>query len=468
MSEGPPERSTPVVRTLLATQFAFNVGFYAVVPFIAVRLYEDLAATGTAIAATLAVRTFSQQGMFVFGGALADRYGARRLMVAGTAVRALGYLALALAGSVPWMVVAAALTGIGGALFSPALESLLASTGSDGDVPTARAEPDDASNPARRAAGSGRRSGPSRERLFALLAVCGEVGAVLGPVLGAVLLVHGFTVVALAGAALFAVVGLVLHLVLPAGPPRRAPDRRPADPPDRPRPASWRVAARDKRFVIFCLAYSSYLLSYNQLYVVLPVELDRTGIGTGIGAGDGALAGLFLLTAVLIVVGQLPVAALTRRVPVRVSLPIGFVLMATGFAVVALAAPQPPVEAPLLPAIIWVVLLTVGQMTVVPVAMDQVGRFAGPRPAGAYYGWLATAGGVAVLLGSLLTGPFLDAARVAAPGAGTVWWLMAVFPAISAVVLAVLFRPERRRASAPVSENASSKPIPIRRRNGPT
>lgn len=326
---------------------------------------------------------------------------------------------------------------MGGALFSPALESLLAGRGSppaDG-----RGRPDAP-------------RGPSRARLFALLAVCGEVGAVLGPVLGALLLGHGFATVALAGAALFAVVGVVLRLVLPAGPPR------PPRPPRSPRPprpgfseplgprrgaAPWRVAVRDRRFVVFCLAYGSYLLSYNQLYVGLPVELDR------VGAGDRALAGLFLLAAVLIVVAQLPVAAVTRRLPVGVSLPAGFGLMATGFVAVAVAAPAGPAAWPLLPATAWVVLLTVGQMTVVPVAMDQVARFAGPRPSGAYYGWLATTGGVAVLLGSLVTGPFLDAARRAGPGAGTAWWLMALFPAVSAAVLAVLFRPTRSRTAPP-------------------
>ncbi|TKV56911.1 MFS transporter [Nakamurella flava] len=439
MTTRAPERSTAVVRTLLATQFAFNVGFYGVVPFIAVRLHDGLAASGTAIAVTLAVRTFSQQGMFVVGGALADRYGARRVMVAGTVVRTIGYVALAMAGSVSWMIVAAVLTGIGGALFSPALESLLASKGRADD-----AEPQDS---------TGLRRTPTRDRLFALLAVCGEVGAVLGPVLGGVLLVHGFTTVALAGAALFAVVGVALYRVLPPGPPLRSPRSRPTGADATAVPASWRVALRDRRFLLFCLAYSSYLLSYNQLYVGLPVELDR------VGAGPAALPGLFLLAAVLIIVAQLPIAALTRRLPTRWSLPVGFGLMVAGFVVVAVWAPHTPGEIALWPAITWVVLLTLGQMTVVPVAMDQVGRFAGNQPSGAWYGLLATAGGVAVLLGSFVVGPFLDHARQPVVGAGTAWWLMALFPALSAVVMAVLFR--TGRADSTSRAVATSAPAPL-------
>lgn len=402
MNSVAPARAATVVRTLLVTQFAFNVGFYAVVPFIALRLHDDLAASGTAIAVTLAVRTFSQQGMFVVGGALADRFGARRVMVAGTAVRAAGYLALAAAGTVPLVMAAAALTGIGGALFSPALESLLAGRGA-------------------------RVGAPSQDRLFALLAVCGEVGAVLGPVVGGMLLGHGFAAMAVAGAALFVLVGVGLFVVLPPGDRAAGPATAATGP-------SWRAALRHRGFVAFCLAYSSYLLSYNQLYVALPVELDR------VGADDDALVTLFLIAAVLVVVGQLPVAAVTRRLPARVSLTVGFALTSAGFVTVAVAAPTAPGGALLAPAVGWVVLLTLGQMTVVPVAMARVASYAGHRASGAFYGLLATVGGVAVLLGSFVVGPFLDRARETGPAAGTAWWLMALFPALSAVAMAVLLR----------------------------
>ena len=55
---------------LLVSQFIFNTGFYAVVPFLAIFLRDDMLLSGAAIGLVLGLRTFSQQGMFLVGGAL--------------------------------------------------------------------------------------------------------------------------------------------------------------------------------------------------------------------------------------------------------------------------------------------------------------------------------------------------------------------------------------------------------------
>lgn len=418
-------RRKPLIGTLLATQLVFNIGFYAVLPFLAIHLHDDLALSGTAIAVTVAVRTFCQQGLFVVGGALADRYGPRIIMVGGTLVRVSGYLALAGADTLPMVLIASALTGFGGALFSPALESLLANQG------TAGAE------------------GPSRSRLFALLAVCGETGALVGPLLGAALLGVGFAAAALTGAAIFAASAAVLWWMVPSG--AATAGRRPADGVSAPT-RSWRTAVTHRRYVWFCVAYSSYLLSYNQLYVALPVELDRTD------APDLTLALLFGGASLLVIIGQLPISAITRRFPARVVLPIGFAVLALAFVVVAVAAPRLPVTgtAVVVPAAVMVTLLVLGQMIVVPVAMTMVPEFAGGASLGAFYGLLATAGGTATLLGSFVIGPLLDLGRSAGPLAGVPWWAMATFPALSAVALLAILRPD---PPYPPGKSAGRPPI---------
>ena len=60
---------------------------------------------------------------------------------------------------------------------------------------------------------------------------------------------------------------------------------------------------RQPRFVAFILAYSSWLLSYNQLYLALPVEIQRSG------GREQDLAPLFMLASLLIITLQLPLAA---------------------------------------------------------------------------------------------------------------------------------------------------------------
>ena len=60
-------------RTLLGAQLVFNLGFYAVVPFLAGAMGTEYGLGAAAIGLVLGARTFSQQGMFLLGGMLADR-----------------------------------------------------------------------------------------------------------------------------------------------------------------------------------------------------------------------------------------------------------------------------------------------------------------------------------------------------------------------------------------------------------
>lgn len=60
--------------------------------------------SGGLIGLVLGLRTFSQQGMFIVGGALSDRYGARVVILSGCIVRVAGYLLLAF-GQTLWPII---------------------------------------------------------------------------------------------------------------------------------------------------------------------------------------------------------------------------------------------------------------------------------------------------------------------------------------------------------------------------
>ncbi|CCQ44353.1 major Facilitator Superfamily protein [Pseudarthrobacter siccitolerans] len=436
----------PAPGLLLASQLIFNIGFYAVVPFLALVMTRDFAMTATAVGVVLGARVFSQQGLFLVGGMITDRWGPRRAMLVGCLVRISGYLTLALAGSFPLFLLGAVLTGMGGALFSPALESLVG-----------RAEE-------RRRSTSGKAPG-----LFALLAICGEIGAVAGPLVGALLLGLSFSWAALAGAAVFAVMTGVLWHGIPAGAVKPAPanldsanplaaaapsDAAPGDgaqqgdtasqgndgPQGAGTPHGDGVAAmlRDKRFVTFGALYSVNLLAYNQLYFGLPIELTRSG------AGPEALAGLFAVASLMTVALQWPISRLTHRLGPGRALTVGFTLKGLAFATMAVLA-QYPATGPLqlLPPLLLVAGLCLGHMCIGPVAMPLVLDFARGRRSGIYYGLLASMGGCAVLLGNFVLGPLYSGASQPGPDAVWPWAVMAALTAIPAVGLSRLLPPQR-------------------------
>ncbi|MBF4623542.1 MFS transporter [Clavibacter sp. VKM Ac-2872] len=411
----PARGGTPPAAVLLTSQLVFNLGFYAVVPFLAVVMRDDLGLGALAIGLVLGARTFSQQGLFLLGGMLADRFGPRTLIAAGCVVRVSGYLGLALAADLPGFLAGAILTGLGGALFSPALQSLVAAA-------DARAR-------------SSRRSG--RPSLFAALVLVGEIGAAVGPLAGAALLGLGFSTTVLVGAALFAAVGVALWCVIPAdagrapaaGPTPSTPSApagsaahaapaAPAAPADR-----W-AAVRDRRFLAFSALFAVDLVAYNQLYLGLPLELARAGAGTA------AVGSAFLAVSLLTIALQWPVALLAQRLGPGRALACGFGTTATGFVALALASVvPPPAGAELVPAGVLVVCLTLGHMTAGPVTMELVPSFAAGRPTASFYGLLASCGGVAVLVAGGVVGSLLDSAPALA------WGILAALPVAAAVGL---------------------------------
>ncbi|WNV76958.1 MFS transporter [Geodermatophilus sp. DSM 44513] len=400
-------RLPAVPRLLLLSQLAFNLGFYLVVPFLVVRLTEDLALAGGLVGLVLGARTFSQQGLFFLGGGLADRFGIRPMVLLGCAVRIAGFLVLGVGTSLPAVLLGAVLTGFAAALFSPAVESALADQG-------------------RRLEEAGV---ASRVEVFGLDAVASTVGALVGPALGALLLPFSFTLTAGLGAGVFLVV-LLAHLRwLPRG-------LRTEGSGEESVLTGWGHVLRNPAFLAFAACYCTYLLAYNQLYLALPVELVRA---TG---GQDALGWLFVLAAALVVVAQLPLTARARRAGPRRALPAGFALMSAAFALVAAVAPLPPPAGPwaLAPALGLVVLLHVGQMVAVPVAKDLVPRLAGERRLGAHFGVLTSVGGAAVLVGSTVAGALLDRADSPSPAAAVPWLVLAAPPAVSAVALWLLTR----------------------------
>jgi MFS family permease len=171
-------------------------------------------------------------------------------------LRIAGFVWLAYAASAWTVTGAVVLVGFAAALFSPAVESEMA----------------------REALRAEQAGGPRRTRTLARFSAGGQAGALLGPVLGT-LLVYGagdapFRAACLAGAALFALVLAAHARLVPRGGATR----------ERHGPVRRRAILRDRRFLRLALAHSVYLLVHNQLYLALPAGLDRvTGSQASLG-----------------------------------------------------------------------------------------------------------------------------------------------------------------------------------------
>jgi DHA1 family multidrug resistance protein-like MFS transporter len=120
----------------------------------------------------LGLRQLVQQGLGIFGGAIADRFGAKPMIVTGMLMRAGGFAAMAVAHE-PWVLwFSCILSGLGGTLFDPPRAALV--------VKLVRPH--------------------QRGRFFSILMMQDSAGAVIGALLGSWLLQYDFRLVCSAGA----------------------------------------------------------------------------------------------------------------------------------------------------------------------------------------------------------------------------------------------------------------------------
>ncbi|MCX5275305.1 MULTISPECIES: MFS transporter [Streptomyces] len=404
------------VQLLLINQLTINLGFYMLMPYLAAHLSGSLAMAAWAVGLVLGVRNLSQQGMFLIGGALADRLGYKPLIVAGCALRTVGFAALAFADSLATLIAASAATGLAGALFNPAVRAYLAAE-----------------------------AGERRVEAFALFNVFYQTGILLGPLLGMALLTVSFPVTCLVAAALFA--GLTLLQT------RHLPERSggPAG-----EPVSLRTQARtmlgNKPFWLFSAAMTgSYVLSF-QIYLALPLETQRlTGEGS---ASTVATSALFVVSGLVALLGQLRITAWCKRTwSSPQCLVAGLLLMGAAFLPPLLSSFRSPATGwpatalAVLPLLACAAGLALATAVLYPFEMDTIVVLARDRWVATHYGLYNTVCGIGITLGNLATGAVLDASR-AAGIAFAPWVLLAAVGGLCAVAVAALARGGHLRVPA--------------------
>lgn len=403
------------VQLLLLNQLTINIGFYMLIPYLAAHLSGGLGLATWLVGLILGVRNFAQQGMFLLGGSLADRFGYKPLIVAGCALRTVGFGLLAVVDSVPALIIASAATGFAGALFNPAVRAYLAAD-----------------------------SGERRVEAFALFSVFYQAGILLGPLIGLVLTGVAFSLTCAVAATVFAVLTLLQIRALP----QRTGS---ADARRGSLMGQWRDVASNRPFVLFSLAMiGSYVLSF-QVYLALPLQAQLV-TSTEFGA-SAAVAGVFAVSGLVTILGQLRVTAwCRRRWGAGRSITVGLLALGAAF-IPLLLAEAIPIDATstvgtavgVSVLIVAAAVLALGTAIVFPFEMDTIVSLSGDRLVATHYGLYNTVCGVGILLGNLGTGWALDLAR--SQGLSAVPWV-----ALSGlgVLCAVALRSLRARGLLPV------------------
>lgn len=76
---------------LLIDNMLVVLGFFVVFPLISIRFVDQMGWAAVMVGIALGLRQFIQQGLGIFGGAIADRFGAKPMIVTGMLMRAAGF-----------------------------------------------------------------------------------------------------------------------------------------------------------------------------------------------------------------------------------------------------------------------------------------------------------------------------------------------------------------------------------------
>lgn len=391
------------VQLLLVNQLGVNTGFYLLIPYLATHLTENLGMSAAVVGVVLGVRNLSQQGLFIIGGSASDRLGARGVIIAGCALRTLGFALFALGDNLTVLLAASVLSGLAGALFNPAVRAYIAQ---EADERNAEA--------------------------FALFNVFATTGALIGPLLGSALLLVDFRTSALTAAGIFAVLTVAQALVLPA---------RKVEPSKGTVLADWREVLGNRVFLAFALAMVGMFTLENQLYLLLP---DGARQATG---WDGAAGLVFVVGTLANLTLQLRVTRALKQHGNRARwIAAGLGLMALAFLPPTVVAgpsggPDGTADAVLraLPVLAGALLLYLGVMVAQPFVMELIPRFGRPELTGTYFGIFYVVSGIAAAVGNTVVGWAMDTGERS--GAGWLPWACCVlFGLASALGVAWLHR----------------------------
>ncbi|EKN3596198.1 multidrug efflux MFS transporter MdtH [Yersinia enterocolitica] len=255
---------------LLLDNLLVVLGFFVVFPLISIRFVDQLGWAAVLVGLALGLRQLVQQGLGIFGGAIADRFGAKPMIVTGMLMRAAGFALMAMADE-PWILwLACALSGLGGTLFDPPRTALV--------IKLTRPH--------------------ERGRFYSLLMMQDSAGAVIGALIGSWLLQYDFHFVCWAGAVIFILAAGWNVWLLPAY--RISTVRAPM------KEGLMRVL-RDRRFVTYVLTLTGYYMLSVQVMLMLPIVVNE------IAGSPAAVKWMYAIEAALSLTLLYPIARWSEK-----------------------------------------------------------------------------------------------------------------------------------------------------------
>ncbi|WP_423224549.1 MDR family MFS transporter [Candidatus Amarolinea aalborgensis] len=336
----------------------------------------------------------------VVGGALTDRMGRRSIILFGLLFSALGSVVMGLQDNLSAFYALAVVVGFLGNIASPAHQAMVADM-----------LPDE-----------------QRSEGFGVLRVAANLAWVVGPTIGGLLATRSYLLLFLADAVASTITGFIVYRLIPETRPAPSANDDANSESILATLAGYGIVARDKLFIAYLVVSMLMLLVYQQMYNTLAVYLrDVHGVPD---RGYGLLLSLDALTVVLL---QFWVTRRIKGRPAMLMMAFGTFLYLVGFTLFGFVASYALFVAAIL-------IITFGEMIVMPVGAMLAARFAPAELRGRYMAFHDLAHAIPSTVGAAAAGLILDNYDP-----NWVWYAAGIVSAVAVIGYLWLHRLTQRR-----------------------
>ena len=354
---------------VVAVNFIDRLGTSLLLPFFALYMTKRFSVGMETAGALFAVWTASSfLGSFP-GGALTDRLGRKGMIIIGLVATSLTHLALGLVNTLTLFFVFGFIAGIFTDIASPAYQAVVADLLQE----------------------------QKRPQGYGILRVATNLSAALGPAIGGFIATRSYLMLFIIGAAISLVAAVVVFFIVP----ETRPENRIGTIQETTAAAfgGYLRILRNAPFMVFTAISMLAWLAYINLTTTLGVYLRNTQ-----GISETGYGWLLSLNAALVVLFQFPITRRIEKRPPMVLMAIGAAVLGIGFGLMGFISSYTLFLAAIL-------VITVGEMIMMPVSNTLVVKFAPEDMRGRYSFMYGISWGITYAAGPYLAGLVMDNAN---------------------------------------------------------
>ena len=352
--------------TIVGANFIDRIGGGMIFPFFALYITKNFDVGMTEVGLLFALFSISDMFGNMIGGAMTDYLGRKSMIIFGLVVSALTSLAMGMVQQLEWFYVMGAVSGLFATAAGPAHQAMLT------DILPEK----------KRAEG------------FGVMRVAANLAVAIGPAIGGFIASYSYLILFVADTITSLITALIVYLVIEESKPEAKEETEKTG--FKETFIGYGLVLKDRKFMLFVAISTIATIVYSQMYSTLSVFLRDVH-----GVPESGYGWLMTLNAGMVVLFQFMITRKISDKPPMLILALGSMLYVIGFGMYGFVSAY-------VFFMLAMVIITIGEMVVIPVAQAYVGDAAPEDMRGRYSGVMGFSWMIPWMIGPLLAGLIMD------------------------------------------------------------